>query len=318
MTRPPAPLFADHHGVFTRAQALAAGHDDAHLRAMLRNGTWHRIRRGTYVDKAAYSAQDWVGRHRMLAHAVALHMGANVVVSHASSAVLHGLTNQDFDLSRLHVTRTDAGAGRVEPDIHHHIGELPAGDVVTVDDLTLVVPARAVFEVACTSSLEVSVAAADEALRAGLVTEQELRARVDGNRQWQGARNAGAVLALADGRSESIGESRTRLLLHELGLPTPELQHVVVDEARRFVARVDFFFPEHATILEFDGKVKYGAYGTDPVSAVFQEKRREDRLRELGFQVVRIVWSDLFRPAELRTRVLQAFARAARCNRPAK
>jgi len=43
---------------------------------------------------------------------------------------------------------------------------------------------------------------------------------------------------------------------------------------------------------------------------LWQEKRREDRLRALGLEVVRIVWADLYRPEALAARVRQAFARA--------
>ena len=45
---------------------------------------------------------------------------------------------------------------------------------------------------------------------------------------------------------------------------------------------------------------------------LWQEKRREDRLRELGYEVVRVVWSDLDSPQELAVRIFRAIERARR------
>ena len=53
-------------------------------------------------------------------------------------------------------------------------------------------------------------------------------------------------------------------------------------------------------VVEFDGAVKYQ---TGDGSVLFREKQREDRLRELGFEVVRVIWSELDRPAEVIGRV---------------
>ena len=71
------------------------------------------------------------------------------------------------------------------------------------------------------------------------------------------------------------------------------------------LARVDFLVGGHV-IVEFDGAVKYK---TGDGAVLFQEKQREDRLRELGFEVVRVIWSELDRPAEVIGRVQAALAR---------
>ena len=52
--------------------------------------------------------------------------------------------------------------------------------------------------------------------------------------------------------------------------------------------------------------------GKTPGDVLFEEKEREDRLRALGWQVVRWVWADLFRPAALVRRLNAAFT-AWRC-----
>jgi hypothetical protein len=45
---------------------------------------------------------------------------------------------------------------------------------------------------------------------------------------------------------------------------------------------------------------------------VFEEKRREDALRDLGWQIVRWIWQDLYHPEDLRRRLERAFERGLR------
>ena len=75
-------------------------------------------------------------------------------------------------------------------------------------------------------------------------------------------------------------------------------------------ARVDALFAEQRTIVEFDGRVKY-----DDPDAIWREKLREDRLRELGYEVVRVTWAELFDPVALAAKVRRAFDRARRRGR---
>ena len=82
------------------------------------------------------------------------------------------------------------------------------------------------------------------------------------------------------------------------------------------MGRADFGWEAQRTLGEFDGKVKYGRLllkpGQSPENALFEEKRREDRLRDLGWQVVRWVWADLFAPSALLDRLHRACARGQR------
>ncbi len=86
---------------------------------------------------------------------------------------------------------------------------------------------------------------------------------------------------------------------------TPQV--VISDRDGSFVARVDFLVDGTAVVVEFDGKVRYAA--GDP-GVLWQEKRREDRLRRLGYVVVRITWADLETPGAVAAKV-RAALRAA-------
>jgi hypothetical protein len=132
--------------------------------------------------------------------------------------------------------------------------------------------------------------------------------------RWSGIRAARRVVEFLDVRSESPGESASRVRLMEEGLPPPELQHEIFGPDGRLIARVDFYWKEQKTVGEFDGKIKYGRLlkpGQRIEDLIFDEKLREDAVRDLDLQVVRWIWPDLYRAGVIRDRVLRAFARGA-------
>jgi hypothetical protein len=127
----------------------------------------------------------------------------------------------------------------------------------------------------------------------------------------RGSPPARRVVAFADLRSESPGETRSRVAIARAGLPAPTLQH----EIPELGIRTDFYWEEFRTVGEFDGKVKYGRGfrpGQNPGDVVFVEKRREDALRDLGRQVARWTWDELEPFDAAADRIRRAFARGLR------
>ncbi len=300
-------------GVFSRKQASAAGYTPEQMRERLADGRWERVRYGQYAEAADLShLPSWDRRsfrHRRAVHAAmnAFRPGA-VAVSHQSALVLHDLDLWDVDLDEVQVNRLDERKGRVRAGVREHGGELTTLDLTKVDGLLATTAPRAVVELACRSTFESAVVTIDAALRRGLLTEDELARLIGVTEFWPGGPMARAALAFGTRLSESVGESRLRVLLHDHGLPEPIPQYVFKDAAG-FVARVDFFFHAQRTVLEFDGLVKY-AEGSAEI--LVQEKIREDRLRALGVEVVRTTWADLARPGQVVARLGEAFARARR------
>ena len=128
-----------------------------------------------------------------------------------------------------------------------------------------------------------------------------------------GIGSARRAVALLDPRSESPGESFSRVIFHLARLPAPEPQFSVFAPDGRFVGRGDFGWPDFGVLGEFDGKAKYGELlrrpGQSAEEVLIAEKQREDRLRELGWMVIRWMWQDLTRPEALIDRLRKAFAR---------
>ena len=128
------------------------------------------------------------------------------------------------------------------------------------------------------------------------------------------------MVAMLDPASESVGESCSRVVMTQVGLPMPELQFEVVTPNGELVGRCDFYWRgrsprSRGTLGEFDGLVKYGRLlrpGQGAGAVVTAEKEREDRLRDEGFQLVRWTWPDLSQPDMLRQRILRGLERGAR------
>lgn len=301
-------------GVFSRAQALACGYTPQGIRDRMRAGRWVRVRYGQYAEAVDLShLTPWdqeLARHRRSVYAVmnAMRPGS-VAVSHQSALVLHGLPVWGVDLSEIHLSRLDERrhSGPVA-GVRYHRGKLTSDDLTQAGDLTTTALPRAVIETACTTSFEAAVVVADAAMHHQLVEEHELRRLLRLTEFWPGSATARAALSFADGRAESVGESRLRVLMHNEGLPTPELQ-VVYRDSDGIIGRVDFDFSEYNTGVEFDGLLKYaGATG----EVLVREKIREDRLRGIGLEVVRTTWADLDRPAHTAARIRAAFTRSRR------
>ncbi|MDN5763543.1 MAG: hypothetical protein L0H41_14670, partial [Microlunatus sp.] len=122
------------------------------------------------------------------------------------------------------------------------------------------------------------------------------------------------AVAFGDARSESVGESYSRVRLHDLGLPAPTLQLEVFDRNGYLIGRADFGWQEHRTLGEFDGRTKYGGLrrpGESPEDVVHREKLREDALRDQGWEIARWDSDDLRRPEVIAGRLRRAFDRAA-------
>ncbi len=281
------------------------------LAALIRAGALSRVRRGAYAVSIPESPED---RHRQLIAATLPQLAGDACVSHQSAAVLHGLPTWSDQLGLVHVTRPRANGGRRRTVTQVHPGPLAADDVVVLHGLAVTSLARTVADCSRTLSFSRAVAIGDAALRSGMRPE-DLSAQLGRRPGRPGMPQSRRVAAFIDGRSESAGESLSRVLLRRQGLPTPQLQLVVLDRAHLEVARTDFGWEERRTLAEFDGRVKYGRLLRDGETAgdvIYREKVREDMLRDLGWEVVRWVWAELQDPALIVGRLQRAFARGTR------
>ncbi|WP_137724324.1 type IV toxin-antitoxin system AbiEi family antitoxin domain-containing protein [Prescottella subtropica] len=302
-----------------RSDALARGYTDAEIRTLCRTGGLRRLRPGAYLDRDTHAGLEPSQRHLELVRATLPKVSGGAVVSHQSAAALHGLPLWRIPLDRVHVTRARTSGGRRTRLLHSHCAPLTDRDVVEANGIRVTSLARTVADLCRTVPFESAIVVGDAALHTGSVHPGDLADALAYADRRPGHPAALRAFGFLDGRSESVGESRSRVALAGLEVSAPELQASLLDPDGRFLGRVDFLFDDLGVVGEFDGKVKYGKYlrdGQDPGDAVFAEKQREDRIRDAGWEVVRWVWKDLARPPVIEARIHRAMRRAAVRPRP--
>lgn len=299
-------LLAAHDGVVTARDLKAVGLTTNQIAGLVSRGLLLRLRRDVLVDAGWWRRLSAWDRHVPRARGVLRSLdpaGAGAfALSHHSALAVHGVALHDVD-DDVHLVRTTPGRGYRSTGLQVHVA-VGAEHVTSAFGLPVLRPAPAVLQVAAASGVEAGLVAADHALRLRLCSPDQLRECLDGCPLRVGRPFATVVAQRADGRHESPGESRTAWALHLLGYRGVEPQVTLRTASGEFVARVDFLLGR--VVIEFDGMGKY-----DDLSVLRAEKRREDALRSLGYQVVRLTWADLADLPALRRRIDAARSRAA-------
>ena len=286
---------------------MLGGWSDEEIGRLARDGRWSRIRRGAYVD--GQLPGNAVARHALLVAATLQQLRRPAVVSHQSAAVLLGMPLWGARLDKVHVTRRPPASSQTSGPLRCHVARLGNDEVTEVDGIPVTDVARTALDLARSLPFEAGVVALDAALHEGLVERELIEQRLFDIAGTRGSRHAARVVRFADTRSESVGESRSRVVLHEIGLSPSALQLDVRRPDGALIGRADFAWEDLRLIGEFDGRIKYGRLlrsGQDPGDAVFEEKRRGDAIREEGWGVVRWTWADLTSRDQLRARLLRA------------
>jgi hypothetical protein len=288
-------------GFFSRADALQAGYADRTLARAARMGLVRRVRQGAYSPSTIFDSQDDVGRHRILARATLARQQGLVALTGVSAAAVHGLSVYGHDLKTVQLVRLDGGASRREVNARHHVLNDIEGDVELVGGLLVTNLARTVWEVAAHAGLEAGVATADSAVHRVPDLVDQLAQLQSALGRRPGSSRARMALRLVDGRSQSPGESFSRVIFHRHRVPMPEPQYEVISASGRSLGFADFGWKEDRHLGEFDGKIKYEELlkpGQSASDVVFKEKCREDQIRAELFGMTRWTFVDL-RPSAL-------------------
>lgn len=290
-----------------RRELVAEGYTDHQLTMLVRRGVLHRVRRGAYVDRELWDRLTPADRHRVLARAVLRTAHPLTALTHVSNVVERGVAVWDIPLHEVHTTRTDGKGGRREAGVVHHVGELSEDEVTVVDGVRLGPASRAAVEVIATASPEAALVVVNGMLHGEHMAHGDFVASAAAMKHWPHTLSAHLVVAMADGRLESVAETRTYFMCRTQRLPRPEPQVAVVDEHGREFARVDFAWPELGVFLEFDGRIKYERFrreGETLDQFLMREKRREMRICQLtGWVCLRIGWADLENPTATAARI---------------
>lgn len=131
------------------------------------------------------------------------------------------------------------------------------------------------------------LAATDQLIK-GLATREQLEAELARRPSGRGCARARRVLPIADRRADLPMESVLRWLLHDAGLPTPELQFRIRVSGGVIVAAADMAWPEHRVLVEFDGDVHRER------KPFVEDRRRQNRVVMAGWTVLRFTSADVY------------------------
>ncbi|MDI1289503.1 MAG: DUF559 domain-containing protein [bacterium] len=289
-------------GAIRRRDLVAAGISDEIQGAMLRRHTLVRIRHGIYALTEWLDSASEAERHRMHLSAAIAAASQPTWAFGASAALVHGMP-LPFDvpehLELLRQSRQDERS-LARPSRHRLV--LPSTrvtthlvdmrDVTSVDGIPVVGMPLAALSAARGVSHRRQVALFDAALWRGASTHDELRRLSEEWRSRGGKAELHEAIERARPGAQTALETFSRLILIDQGLPEPQLQRAFHDRAG-IIGYVDMCWPDWHVIGEADGRVKY-----ESRDDLVREKVREDRLRALGFRVVRWMWDDIHQRPE--------------------
>ncbi len=300
--------------ISTTEQLIGRGFSSQSLERAVTAGSLVRLRPGYYVESRARQL-DRADRHLLsvLATDAALD---GPVFTHWSAAMLHGLPDWGLPLRTTSVSRHGiAQRSRNTRLLRHDLCPVAPDEIVDVSGIAVTSVERTVIDLARACDEITGVVVADAGLNGELVTETSLRDALDRAAGRHGITRARRTLEKTDPRSESVAETRSRLIFAEYGLPEPETQVEIFDQSGRHVGRVDFLWPELGVIGECDGFGKYfdGVDEAETRRRLAAEKDRDALLTALGYRVIHWRWADLEKPWLLAQRIREVLhaARAA-------
>jgi len=297
------------HGIITRQQLLALDCGPAMIDHHVRRGQLVTIRPGIYrIGGAPLTRnQDVLG--------ACLDAGPLALVSHRSAGALWGLdrisvNGVDILTPRWKRTRADAKVRR------HEAVDLRAVDVASCHGIPVTSPVRTCLDLAACVSSPALEAAIDSALRRDLVAEDVLERRFldTARRGKRGYAKLRLVIEGLVGRTldtDSRFEDLVIDLIQRAGLPVPVAQHPV--DLGHTEVRLDLSWPDLKLAVECDSL----AHHRD-VHAFRWDRRRQNDLVLLGWQILRFTWDDVITHPERTIRTLRyAYEQRSRLGPPA-
>jgi hypothetical protein len=288
-----ADLGKDTAGVWTHAQARAAGLSEGTIARRVERGVWQRPHRGVYADGGVDLSPLMRGWAAVLARG-----------GHGRAWVAGRTLVRMLDLPLIDDDDPATGAyDRGHDDVAVRKGRpgstgtlharrptfAPGVDTVLLGGCPALALTCALPGLAAVLTLEALVCLLDAALHAEQLTAKELADVVTsaaGGRQAEVLREAAR---LADGRAESPAETLARLLLLPV-LPGLEPQVRLTDEHARLVAIFDLGDRRLRLAVEADGRKGHAG---DAMAA--KDTRRDKSSRRLGWSTERCTWFDLRR-----------------------
>lgn len=298
--------------VVRRREQLLLGRNDVELHKAVHAGMLVRIAPGSYVRGDEWRGLDPIEKHRMRVLEYAQRLDPDTVYSHFAAASLWGIRILGSWPEAVHVVAPRANGGRSEGHVARHCMDVGASGITTRAGVRLTTPAQTVVDLARVLPFADGVVAMDSALSTRghrpLADRSAIAAITATLGRRPGSTRAAAAAAFATDRSDSPEESHSRILIHTMGFPEPELQKTLTLPSGR-TAEVDFFWEAFGHAGECDGRSKYRdpriLQGRRPEDVVIEEKNRENELRRVVGRLSRWEPAELYTPRKFYDRLVR-------------
>lgn len=184
------------------------------------------------------------------------------------------------------------GGQRSHPGLLVHRDHLTYTEVVRRNGLWVTSPQRTAFDLARGGDLVEAVVAVDALARKGKFNPDLLLLLSVRYRGCRGNDSIPDVLAHVDRAAGSPMESRLRMLIVQAGLPRPQVQWVVQDQAERRAVWLDMAYPDHMIGIEYEGE------GHATTEAVLRDVGRYTRLVDKGWRIYRYTKYEIYGEAD--------------------
>lgn len=276
---------------FTTAQARAAGWTPGALRRAASSGEIVRLLKGVYVGAGVELSIE------VRCAAASLVVSPHSVVCDRTAAWVHGANVYGLRepvasapletcVLRSHSPSRRAGVDGRTRDLAPH-------DLMETGGVTVTTPVRTALDLGCALPRSRALGAMDKLARLHGFTAADLLVELPRFGRRRGVVQLRQLVAIVDGRSESMRESWVRLLIHDAQLPPPELQWwICVDGVPTY--RLDIAYPDHKLAIEYDGE----DYHLLTPEQLEHDADRRAWLRANGWTVIVLTKADLDGSAE--------------------
>src|SRR6478752_5442707 len=214
--------------------------------------------------------------------------------SHLTAAELHSLPQrrQDEAFDTYHLIRPEGAAHLDRPHVIVHRMKLYEDEVTTLDGIPVTTPERTWLDLAEMLTVDELVVAGDSCVRVPrrefegrdlpLCSVEDLQRMIDRHKGKRGIRRAREAISLIRVGSDSPQESLLRLALVRAGLPEPELNVPIIDDAGTRHHEPDMSYRKYRIGVEYEGD--HHSDGTQ----IVRDIARSERYMALGWTEVRI------------------------------
>jgi hypothetical protein len=235
---------------FTVATAEAAGITKRRIAEGVRRGELVKYFRNVYVRTDVEETTE------LRVKAAGLVISPHAVVCDRTAAWIWGVDCfrlRELDVSpRLETFTMRGHRAPNRPEIRGGQRDLHPMDWSLLNGIRITTPLRTALDLDCCLPRRDALAAMDAQARRRGFTSRDLVRQLHRFAGRRGVVQLRELAALVDPRSESPGESWTRIVLHDHGLPKPQVNWwVVVDGVDTF--RLDLAYPLAKVAVEYDG-----------------------------------------------------------------